>query len=68
LALAIEMLPKVVLTAAEISCLHNGVSIKKDISPPAAEIAALDVTGRLAAIIGPRSPGLWRPLRNLPLE
>jgi tRNA pseudouridine55 synthase len=68
LARAVEMLPKIILTAEEIGQLHNGASISKGISPPAAEIAALDSAGRLAAIIGPRSPGLWRPLRNFPGE
>jgi tRNA pseudouridine55 synthase len=33
---------------------------------PPAEIAALDVAGRLAAILTPRGPGLWGPVHNLP--
>jgi tRNA pseudouridine55 synthase len=35
---------------------------------PPAEVAALDSTGRLAAILTPRGPGLWGPVHNLPEE
>jgi hypothetical protein len=33
---------------------------------PPAEIAALDPTGRLAAILKARGPGIWGPIHNLP--
>jgi tRNA pseudouridine55 synthase len=65
---AVEMLPKVVLSAEEIARIHHGLTISREVLPPAAEIAAVDATGRLAAILGPIDGGRLRTLCNLPIE
>jgi tRNA pseudouridine55 synthase len=68
LACAVEMLPKVVLSPAEILRIQHGLDICRESWQPAEEIAALDDAGRLVSILGPRDGAVWRPLRNLPLE
>ena len=66
---AVELLPRVELTAQEIAKIRVGQAIARE-GPPAdsREIAALDTAGRLAAILVPRGPGLLGPIRNLPLD
>jgi len=63
---AVEMLPRVVLTDPEIARVQAGQSIAKEIPPDKEEMAALSRDGRLVAILGPRGPGLWGPVCNLP--
>lgn len=68
LARAVEMLPKIVLSAEEITRIHHGLTIGREVVPPAAEMAAVDASGRLAAILGPLDGGRLRTLCNLPIE
>ena len=65
---AVEMLPKVVVSAEEIARIHHGLSISTEAVPPAEEIAAVDAAGRLAAILAPLEGGRLRTLCNLPIE
>ena len=65
---AVEMLPKVVLAAEEIVRIHHGLTISREVVPPAEEIAAVDSSGRLAAILAPLDGGRLRTLCNLPIE
>ena len=66
MALAVESLPRVVLSEEEIVRIRTGLTIARE-SPlaDAAEIAALDAAGRLIGILRPRGPGLLGPWRNL---
>ena len=65
----VQTLPQVVLSADDIGRIRNGLTIpRKPSTPEAEEIAALDAEGRLVAILRPRSPELWGPLRNLPTD
>jgi len=68
LACAVTQLPTIVLSADEIVRIQHGLTIVRDALPAAQEIAALDATGRLVAVVGPQEQGVLRPLRNLPLE
>jgi tRNA pseudouridine55 synthase len=67
---AVPALAQVVLSKMQIENIHNGIAIR----PPASiaegqsELAAIDESGRLVAIVGPRADGLLTPLRNLPSE
>ncbi|NQU26541.1 MAG: tRNA pseudouridine(55) synthase TruB [Candidatus Nealsonbacteria bacterium] len=64
---AVQQLPRVELSAGEISRIANGQSIPRETQPPdAKEIAAVDDAGRLVAILTHREPGVLRPLRNFP--
>jgi tRNA pseudouridine55 synthase len=66
---AVDLLPRVELTAEEIARVRVGQTIRR--RGPAVqsrEIAALDGAGRLVAILVPRGPGRLGPVRNLPLE
>lgn len=64
---AVESLPRIVLSVEEISRIRDGLTISGEW--PAAEakqIAAVDASGRLVAILIRRGPGMLGPLRNLP--
>ena len=64
---AVQQLPRVELSAGEISGVGNGQSITKETQlSDAKEVAAVDAAGRLVAILTRRGPGLLRPLRNFP--
>jgi tRNA pseudouridine55 synthase len=87
---AVEMLPKIVLSAEEAVRIGHGLTIRagatgfasarpdtalaEPVAPAPAlaepvahpEMAAVDQSGRLVAIVGPAGEGLLRPLRNLP--
>lgn len=64
---AVESLPRVELSTDQIARIRNGRTISPEASPPEAQqIAAVDGSGRLVAILTPRGPGLWGPSRNLP--
>lgn len=66
---AVELLPRIELTAREIARISVGQTIAGE-APLAdsSEIAALDPDGRLVAILVPRGPGLLGPIRNLALD
>jgi tRNA pseudouridine55 synthase len=66
---AVEMLPRIALSEAELARVRSGQSIKRCDVPAGnepTEIAAIDPVGRLAAVLVPRGPGLWGPVHNLP--
>jgi len=66
---AVEMLPRVALTDAEIARVRCGQTV--GIQPPrenAEEVAAVSAAGRLVAILVARGAGLWGPACNLPIE
>jgi tRNA pseudouridine55 synthase len=64
---AVESLPRVELSGAEIARVRKGLPIAREALPAGAEeIAAVDEHHRLVAILTAGGPGLLRPLRNLP--
>jgi tRNA pseudouridine55 synthase len=66
MARAVDALPQIELSAAEMVRIRNGLTIDaRTASPAADEIAALDAEGQLVAILRPRGPGLLGPARNL---
>lgn len=74
---AVECLPRIRLSAEEVTRVRNGQFIElpnKEASGIAAslkcveEIAALDAAGRLVAILAGDGSGRLRPTRNLPTE
>jgi tRNA pseudouridine55 synthase len=66
---AVDMLPRVVLTDAEIVHVHSGRAIAKQVPHEIAnEAAAVSTDGRLVAVLAPRGPGLWGPVCNLPWD
>ncbi|MEX0711556.1 MAG: tRNA pseudouridine(55) synthase TruB [Pirellulales bacterium] len=62
---AVEDLPSVQLSAAELKRVMNGLPIDRVVDGAPAEIAALDPDGRLVGILKPRGPGQLTPLLNL---
>jgi tRNA pseudouridine55 synthase len=68
---AVEGLPRVQLSDAQIGTIRQGQPIRKPAEAAAAgadEIAAVDAAGVLVAILVPRGRGLLGPKRNLPTE
>jgi len=68
---AVEMLPRIALSEAELARIRSGQSIERSDLPQGhepAEIAAIAPEGRLAAILTSRGAGLWGPVHNLPGE
>ncbi len=66
---AVETLPRVVLTDAEIARLQFGQVIATQVPhEDAKEIAAVSADSRLVAILAPRSGDLWGPVCNLPIN
>jgi tRNA pseudouridine55 synthase len=74
---AVDLLPRVQLSAEEATRIRNGLTIvlKGEDQPIAAssdgkespqELAAVDPAGQLVGILGPAPFGQWRTLRNLP--
>ena len=63
-ALAVEALPKTMLTANESQALLNGREIRRDKHLWVGEIAAVDSTGQLVAILAPSGADSVRPIRN----
>lgn len=66
LARAVDLLPAVTLSPAEIARIRQGLSISPPQPVEAAELAAFDALGRLVAILTPRGDGSLGPSRNLP--
>ena len=71
---AVDLLPRIVLSAEQIRQIAHGQNIAVQSLPPdalqtasqdAQRYAAVDEAGQLVAILGHRGPGLLRPLRNL---
>jgi tRNA pseudouridine55 synthase len=66
---AVETLPRIVLTAAEIGRLQSGQPIARQVPHQAGEeLAGVCVDGRLVSILVCRGQGLWGPVCNLPIE
>jgi len=66
---AVESLPRIELSAEEILPIRHGRTIPRQSSQPdGQEFAAVDMAGRLVAILTCPAAGLLRPLRNLPPE
>jgi tRNA pseudouridine55 synthase len=66
---AVETLPRVVLTDAEIARIRLGQAIAKQLPHEGVlEVAAVSADGQLAAILAPRGKDLWGPECNLPME
>jgi tRNA pseudouridine55 synthase len=63
---AVAGLPSVTLGSGEIRRIATGLSIENRWKVPGREIAALDESGCLLAILTPRTPRQLRPLRNFP--
>jgi len=65
---AVESLPRIELTPAEVARIRAGRAIPREVAAPAEEsdFAAVDAAGRLVAILTRRGPGLLGPKRNLP--
>ena len=63
---AVSELPSVELTQSERHRIGNGLSIDNRWQLQCPEIAALDESGRLAALLTQRGPELLRPVRNFP--
>jgi len=62
---AVEYLPRLELSTEEITRVHNGRSITKQlITSDAAELAAVDEQGNLVAILDPSDDKCLRPVRN----
>ncbi len=62
---AVEHVPRIKLTPAEVARLRNGQSIAAPADcPKAGEIVGIDPDGRLAAIVAPRGPGRLGPVRT----
>jgi len=61
---AAEHLPRMVLDEDEVWRVLNGQTIFRADVAMCPEIAALDPTGELISIMGPRVGGGWRPLRS----
>lgn len=74
---AVDLLPRVQLSAEEATRIRNGLTIvlRREDQPVAdslateevpQEMAAIDPAGQLVGILGPAPFGQWRTLRNLP--
>ncbi len=64
---AVESLPRVELSPEEIRQISRGMAISREMPAAGAEeIAAVNPTGQLVAILTPRGRGLMGPKRNLP--
>jgi tRNA pseudouridine55 synthase len=62
---AVEYLPRLELSAEEVSRVHHGQLISRQIAcAKAAELSAVDKEGNLVAILGPLNAEELRPLRN----
>jgi tRNA pseudouridine55 synthase len=69
MSLAVQGLPPVILSEEEAVRIRNGLTIERPLPCPGVEeLAGLDATGQLRAILRPRGPGLLGALRNLPTE
>lgn len=64
-AIAIQHLPRLVLTDAEVVQLGNGLTIERPLHGLTGDIAGFDATGELIAILNPRTPDSMRPIANL---
>ncbi len=63
---AVELLPQLELTAEEVQRIRNGQTIQSQ--GGSSELAAVDSTGRLVAVLRSRGEGLLGALRNMPAE
>jgi tRNA pseudouridine55 synthase len=61
---AVAALPRVTLSATELARVRNGLFIQSS-ARVQGEIAALDESGRLVAILATAGEGILRPVRNL---
>lgn len=64
---AVAELPSLRLTSDEIRRISHGMTIENRWKSDVKEIAGLDESDRLVAILTPRSGGSLRPLRNFPI-
>jgi tRNA pseudouridine55 synthase len=64
LRMAVAALPVRELTRAEVGRVRQGLFIDGGPAAESAEIAAIDGTGQLVAILVARGPGLWGPAKN----
>ncbi len=62
---AVQHLPQLVLTDAEVIEFSNGRTIERSAHQMAGDIAAFDGAGKLIAILNPRTPDHLRPITNL---
>ncbi len=60
-ALAVTDLPSIEVSYTEVQELHNGRFLDRPKAPRGGEIAALDTTGRLIALLKPRANGRFQP-------
>jgi tRNA pseudouridine55 synthase len=60
---AVEALPQVTLNPSQIQRIRSGQTIRCGEISPADEIAALDASGQLVALLSPRNPGWFGPTR-----
>ncbi len=61
---ALSVLPVRELAAAEVSRVRRGLFIPVTAPGESGEIAAVDGSGQLVAILVPRGPGQWGPAKN----
>ena len=64
LRMALAELPVRELTPAEISAVRRGLFISTTVGVETKEIAAIDASGQLVAILILRNPGQWGPAKN----
>jgi tRNA pseudouridine55 synthase len=65
---AVEQLPRIDLSAAEVARIRNGLRIARpDVSAEHTELAACDPAGELVGILTPCGGGALKTLRNLPV-
>ena len=61
---ALAVMPVREIAAAEISRIRRGLFIPVNTPGESGEIAAVDSSGQLVAILVPRGPGQWGPAKN----
>jgi tRNA pseudouridine55 synthase len=61
---AVEELPAFALDESQLERIARGQSIECDAPADAEEIAGIDASGKLVAILRPRGGSLWHPVRN----
>ncbi len=63
---AVERLPRLVLDETELARVAHGLAIDRTLPVEASQVAAVDASGRLRALLGPRGTGLG-PVLNFPV-
>jgi tRNA U55 pseudouridine synthase TruB len=64
---AVAALPARELTSAELARVRRGLFIPVTAADAGREIAAVDASGQLVAILVPRAPGQWGAAKNFEL-